>query len=116
MKFNIIPSLIAIAIGVLLGYGVFSVADKDPNADLAFGVSAVSFCITLIFGIGMSYGDKRKGVSLKTLSIVAVIVMAISQFVFAAVGIHKSSYIIVNCLLFVIFLGIFYGIYKSVQN
>ena len=118
MKIKVIPSILALALGALLGYGVFTVAGDDQNATLTFMASAVSFIICLILGLGVTYEDGRKGISLGVLSIVAAVVMAISHFAFAGFGIgtHVAAYLIVNGIILILYLLIFYGIYVSSQQ
>lgn len=116
MKINIVTSIIATAIAALLGYAVYSVAGDNQYAETAFAASGIAFAICLILGIGVSYEDTRKGISLRVLSILSVIIMAVSQFAFAYFGIHISSYICVNGIILLLYLLVFYGVYKAAQQ
>lgn len=106
----------ALAIGMLLGFGVYTVAGSDPNAALGFLGSAISFFVALLFTIGISYDDGRLGVSLQILGGVTLVVMLISHFAFAIFGISQNAYIIVNGIILLSFLAIFYGVYKIKQD
>lgn len=116
MKINIITSIISIALAALLGYAVYSVAGDDPNADLAFAGCGICTAIELLLAFGVSYEDSRKGVSLRVLSVLAVIVSTIAQFIFAGVGITESYYIIVNGIILLLYLLMFYGLFKAEQQ
>lgn len=116
MKINIIPSVIAIALAALLGYAVYSVAGDNPNKETAFAVSGVCFLICFLLGFGVSYEDSRKGISLNILSLISAIIMAISQFCFACYGINFRPYIIVNGVILLLYLLVFYGVYNSEQQ
>lgn len=116
MKLKIIPSILALAIGMLLGFGVYTVAGSDPNAALGFAGSAISFFVALLFTMGIGYDDGRLGVSLQILGGITLVVMLISHFAFAIFGISQNAYIIVNGIILLLFLAIFYGLYKSRQD
>lgn len=114
MRINKVFALIALAISVLLGYGVYTVAGDDPNKDFAFVYSVLSFLITLTPGIAViSSEDSRKGVTIRVLSFAFLLGMLLSHFLFAGWGIKMNYYIIVNGLIDIIFLGCLYGIYKT---
>lgn len=116
MKLKTIPSILALALGILLGFGVYTVAGSDRNAALGFVGSAVSFFVALLFTIGISYDDGRLGVSIQVLGALALVVMLISHFAFAIFGISQNAYIIVNGIILLLFLAIFYGVYKARQD
>lgn len=116
MKLNIIPSVIILALSAFIGYAVFAVAGSDENAGVAFAVSAIALFVSLVLGYGVSYADERKGVSLRLLSTIATVLIAISQFAFALLGINLQAYIIVTGLLLLLFLLAFYGLYRAEQQ
>ena len=113
MKINWVFAFIAFAISVLLGYGVYTVAGDDPNKDFAFIYSVISFLIALVPGIAITSEESRKDVSIRVLSFAFLLGMLLSHFLFASWGIRMNSYIIVNGLIDVIFLGCFYGINRT---
>lgn len=116
MKLNNIPSLLALAISLLFGYGFYAVAGDDPNAALAFMGGSICLFVILFVSMGLSYEDGRKGVSLQVLGFSSAIVMLISQFAFALFGIRTNAYIIVNGIILLLFLSIYYAIYRCRQD
>lgn len=116
MKLKTIPSILAFGLGLLLGFGVYTVAGSDPNAALGFAGSAISFFVALLLTMGISYDDGKLGVSLQILGGIALMVMLISHFAFAIFGISQNAYIIVNGVILLLFLAIFYGVYKVRQD
>ena len=111
MKVNIILTLISIILAALVGYLVFNVASGEEN-DLVCGIgSGICYAITLIPSIGLQYGSGRRGVNIRVFSIIFFIFLAISNFCFAGFGINMPYYIIVNGIILMIYLAIFYKIF-----
>ena len=112
MKANVFLTVIGIALSLLISYLVFNIAKDDENSLICGIGSAVCFVATIIPAIGLEYQDKRQGVNSKVLSFLFLVFFLISNFCFAGFGVSMPYYVIVNGLLLVIFLGIFYKIHK----
>lgn len=110
MKVNIFLTSISIALAALVGYLAFNIASGDEN-DVVCGIgSAICFAITLIPTMGLQYKSGRLGVNIRILSVIFFIIFAISHFCFAGFGVKMPYYIIVNGIMLMIYLAIFYRI------
>ncbi len=101
-------SLLAILLSALLGFWVYSVARGGDNDIMAGIVSFVCFVAVLIPIMGMCYSTSRLGVNIRILSIIAFILFTAVNFIYAAYGVSVPSYIILNGIILIIYLAIFY--------
>ena len=108
MKVNVFLSFVSMAITALLGYWLYDIAKGDEN-DILCGICG-SICLlpTLVPNIGLQYEKGRIGVNVRVLSILFFIIFLISHFCFAIWGVTMPAYIIINGILLVIYLAIFY--------
>lgn len=108
MKTNIILTLISIMLAALVGYLAYNVARGDEN-NMVCGVgSSICFAATLIPTMGLHYETCRLGTNIRVFSSLFFIVFVISHFCFAGFGINMPYYIIVNGIMLMIYLAIFY--------
>lgn len=92
----------------LVGYLAFNVSYGDEN-DVICGIgSSICFATTLIPTIGIQYGSRRQGVNIRMFSFIFFALFAISNFCFAGFGVKMPFYIIVNGIMLLIYLAIFY--------
>lgn len=99
----------------LLGYWVYSIAKPDDYAVLAGFLSAICFALPLICGFGMSYNTSAAIINVRMLSFTLFLIMIISHFYYANIGISMPSYVLINGIIVCIYLGIIYAILKSKQ-
>ena len=78
--------------------------------------STVCFLATLIPSIGLRYESDRIGTNIRVLSGLFFIAFLASHFYFANYGIKMPLYVILNGILLVIYLGIFYKINSAQEN
>lgn len=109
MKANVFLFVLSVAVSALLGYLVYSVAGVDPNALLAGLFSTLCFICTLIPAFGFRYKTHALSVNLRTLSIVAFVIMLFFHIAFAAIVIKMPYYLIVNGIILCLYLGIAYS-------
>ena len=108
MKANIFLTLISIMLAMLLGYLAYNVASGDEN-DIVCGIgSSICFAATLIPTMGIQYESGRLGTNIRVFSALFFIVFAISHFSYAGFGVKMPYYIIVNGIMLMIYLAIFY--------
>lgn len=112
MKINPFLTLIATATSLLLGYLAFLVTNEVENPWVVFVVASISFLSTLIPLFGLSHESGALTANLKTLSILGVIVMLISQAVMNLMIIRLEYYIIISSLCVLLFLGAYYALSK----
>ena len=102
-------------LATLVGYFAYNVACEDEN-NMVCGIgSGVCFAVTLIPTMGLQYESVRLGANIRVLSVLFFIVFAISHFCFAGFGVKMPYYIIVNGIMLMIYLAIFYKM-QSVKD
>ena len=115
MRINIVLTLIAIVLSLLLGYWVYSIAGTDIYATLAGVSSAICFAIPLILALGVRYNTSSAVVNMRAISSVFLIIMLVLHFYYAATGINMPYYVIINGILICVYVVIVYAIIKSKQ-
>lgn len=115
MKWNIFLSLIGVAIACLTGYLIFNIAEgKEYDVFCGIG-STVCFAMTLVPVVGVHYECVRLGINLRVLAALFFFLFLVSQLCFAVFGIELSNYLIVNGLLLLVYLLVFYKL-QEIKN
>ena len=113
MKVNIVYTCIGTLIALLLAYWAFDIAKGNEN-DVVCGVgSAVCFMGTLIPMLGIGHESSRISVNLRVLAAVFFLIFVVSYFCFAIFGVRMPYYLLVNAIILLIFIAIYYGIGKK---
>ncbi|MCH5176601.1 MAG: hypothetical protein J1F25_01170 [Prevotellaceae bacterium] len=115
MKLNIPFTLIAVAVAALLGWMVYAISTPDDHAAIAAFGSGISFAVTLIPAIGMTYETCGTAVNLRVLSFGAFFAILIAQLIFAFTHIALPAYPIVSALLVLIYIALAYAIARAKQ-
>lgn len=113
MKTNTFLSILAILASALLGYLAYYIAQNKENDLLCGMFSWLCFAATIIPTIGLQYDNERIGVNVRVLSAVFFIAFLISHFCFAGFGVKMPYYLIVNGLILLVYLTIFYSIKRN---
>ena len=108
MKANLFLTFISIMLAALLGYLAFNVANGEENDVICGNSSGICFATTLIPIIGIQYKSGRLGTNIRMFSALFFIVFAISHFSYAGFGVKMPYYIIVNGIMLIIYLAVFY--------
>lgn len=95
-------------LAALVGYLVFSAASGDENDAICGIGSGVCFAATLVPIMGLQYESGRLSVNIRVFSLTFFIIFIISHFCFAGFGVKMPYYIIVNSIILMIYLAIFY--------
>lgn len=115
MKANLFLSFISVMLAALLGHLAFNVANGKEN-DVICGIgSCICFAATLIPAMGLQYDSGRLSVNIRVFSSIFFVLFAISHFCFAGFGVKMPFYFIVNGIMLMIYLAIFYKI-QGVKN
>lgn len=102
-------------LAAFVGYLAYNVACGDEN-DMVCGIgSGICFAATLIPTMGIQYESGRLGLNIRIFSTIFFIFFAISHFCFAGFGVKMPYYIIVNGIMLMIYLAIFYKM-QSVKD
>jgi hypothetical protein len=114
MKVNFVQTIIAIAVSLLIAYGLFSFHDSENKILLSAG-SFLFLAVTLIFTIGTSFELPRTTTNVRVVSSIFFVVALISNLVFTFLKFSVPSYIIINGILLLVFILITYSINKAKQ-
>ena len=110
MKANLFLTFISIMLAALLGYLAFNVANGEEN-DVICGIgSCICFAATLIPTMGLQYESGKLSVNIRVFSSIFFVLFVISHFCYAGFGVKMPYYIIVNVIILIIYLSIFYKI------
>ena len=115
MKINIVPSIIAAAISALLAYGLFSFCHTEDGKILLTIGGFISLFLTLAVGIGVRFPEGRTSTNTAVLGFVFFFLLLASNIIFTFVNFSSPTYIIINGLLTLIFIGVTYAVAKAKQ-
>lgn len=114
MKINFVQTIIAIAVSLLIAYGLYSFHDSENKILLSAG-SFVFLAITLVFSIGINFQLPRTTTNVRVVSGIFFAVALISNLIFTFVAFSVPSYVITNGILLLVFILIAYSINKAKQ-
>ncbi len=114
MKIKTIPAIIAIAISLLISYGLYNFHIGENKVLISIG-SFIFFAFTLLFAIGISFELSRSSINISFLSWIFFFIALVSNLIFNFLVFSLPIYIVINGILLLIFVLIFYSIYKAKQ-
>ena len=114
MKINFVQTIIAIAVSLLIAYGLYSFHDSENKILLSVG-SFVFLATTLILTIGTSFELPRTTANVRVVSGIFFVVALISNLIFTFIAFSIPSYVITNGILLLVFILIAYSINKAKQ-
>ncbi len=114
MKVNFVQTIIAIAVSLLIAYGLYSFHDIE-NTMLLFAGSFVFLAATLVMTIGTSFKFPRTTTNIRVVSGIFFAVALISNLIFTFINFSVPSYVIINGILLLVFILIAYSINKAKQ-
>ena len=114
MKINFVETIIAIAVSLLIAYGLYSFHDSENKILLSAG-SFVFLATTLILTIGTSFELPRTTTNVRVVSGIFFAVALISNLIFTFIAFSIPSYVITNGILLLVFILIAYSINKAKQ-
>lgn len=114
MKVNYVQTIIAIAVSLLIAYGLYSFHDSENKTLLCSG-SFVFLAATLAMSIGTSFDFPRTTTNIRVVSGIFFAIALISNLIFTFIFFSVPSYVIINGILLLVFILILYSIYKAKQ-
>ena len=114
MKINFVQTTIAIAVSLLIAYGLYSFNDNENRILLSAG-SFLFLATTLVLTIGTSFQLPRTTTNVRVVSGIFFGVALISNLIFMFVAFSVPSYVIINGILLLVFILIAYSINKAKQ-
>ena len=115
MKANIFLTFISVMLAALLGYLAFNVANGEDNNVICGIGSCICFAATLIPAMGLQSDSGSLSVNIPVFSSIFFVLFAISHVWFHGFGVKMPFYFIVNGIMLMIYLAIFYKI-QGVKN
>jgi hypothetical protein len=114
MKINFVQTIIAIAVSLLIAYGLYSFHTSENKILLSAG-SFVFLAATLVMTIGTSFEFPRTTTNIRVVSGIFFVVALISNLIFTFITFSVPSYVITNGILLLVFILIAYSINKAKQ-
>jgi hypothetical protein len=114
MKINFVQTIIALAVSLLIAYGLYSFHDSENKILLSAG-SFVFLATALVMTIGASFELPRTTTNIRVVSGIFFAVALASNIIFSFVTFSVPLYIIANGILILIFLLIIYSISNAKQ-
>ena len=114
MKINFVQTIIAIALSLLISYGLYSFHNSENKMLLSAG-SFLFLALTLIITIGASFELPRTTTNVKVVSGIFFAVALISNLIFTFIKFSVPSYVIINGILLLVFILIAYSINRAKQ-
>ena len=108
MKVDAFLTVISVLLALLLAYWTFNIAQGQENATVCGVCSVVCFMGTLVPLLAIKHESGRISTNIRVLSLVFFLLFVISHFCFAGFGVKMPYYIIVNGIILMIYLAIFY--------
>lgn len=115
MKINIIPTIIAAAISALIAYALYAFCKTEGQELLLSIGGGVCVFLPLAATFGVRFKEGRTSVNTSVIGLVFFLLLLISHGIFAFVHFTTPSYIIINGILLLVFIGITYSIAKAKQ-
>lgn len=114
MKINFVQTIIAIAVSLLIAYGLYSFHDSENKILLSAG-SFVFLSTALVMTIGASFELPRTTTNIRVVSSIFFAIGLISNLIFAFLYFLVPIYILTNGILLLVFILIIYSINKANQ-
>jgi len=114
MKINFVQTFIAIAVSLLISYGLYSFHESDNKILLSAG-AFIFLAITLIVTIGVKFELSGTTTNVKVVSGIFFVIALICSLIFAFINFSVPIYVITNGILLLVFILIIYSINKAKQ-
>lgn len=117
MKISVFPILLLLIVTTASGYLAYHIANSNSDTnDVVVGIgTCISILLTLGCVLGISIENCRMNMNMKSWSIIAFIVLVITNLYFAGLGVTMPYYIIVLALMLVIHLWVIWKIFKNID-
>jgi hypothetical protein len=112
MKFNVVKTVVAVAMSALIAYAYFAFSPWGNGALVSIG-SFIENTIILITALGITIEGARTMANLKIVGWLFFLVSLVTNGIFAAINFGQPAYIIINGLILLIFVLVAYSIGKA---
>jgi len=114
MKINFVQTIIAIAVSLLIAYGLYSFHSSENKILLSAG-GFVFLTTTLVLAIGTNFEYPRTTTNIRVVSVIFFAIALISNLIFTFISFSVPSYIVTNGLLLLLFILITNSINRAKQ-
>jgi hypothetical protein len=114
MKINFVQTIIAVALSLLISYGLFSFHANENKVLLSIG-SFVFLSVTLSMTIGATFEFPRTTTNVRVISGIFFGIALLSNLIFTFLNFLVPTYIVVNGILLLLFILIAYSVNKAKQ-
>lgn len=115
MKCNVFLTILSVLIAALIAYGFYAANNEEVYVLLLSIGAGVTSALTLTGLLGITTTGRTGGANIKALSAIFFLFFSISNLIFSFTAVKIAPYIIVNGILFILYLICVYGIVKSRQ-
>jgi hypothetical protein len=116
MKVNFVMLIVALAIAVLIAFGFYSGNKGETYVWLITIASGIMGFIALSGTFAVSFEGRGSTGNVRVVSILFFIAYIISNFIFSFFKLIPAPYIIINGILFLLYILIMYGIIKALRD
>ena len=111
MKLNVIKSIIASALALLIGIITYSIAPEIDNRKwIAFGVTAITTAISLVLAMGINYNCGYRTANIKVVTILGTLVVPVGNIAFSCFTYNILIYIAVIGIITLLFFLLTYNL------
>lgn len=115
MKIDFVRTIVAISIGVLIGWGFYAMAQNPADSNAVGFATGIEMALLGFATIGISYEDyPRSGTMIRAACALGVLVLLAMNAIYAYTGVNTSFYILNGIISLVLLLTV-NGVYKSKQ-
>lgn len=104
IKFDLTYSILAVAGAILIAIANHSLAETDPNGDIAGLGSLVCYAIPLVLLLGSKHKESSINANLRVLSALFFFILLVSNFTFSICGVIMPYYIVCNGLILLVYI------------
>jgi O-antigen/teichoic acid export membrane protein len=116
MKVNFVMLLIALAVAVLIAFGFYSGNKGEPYVWLITIASGGFGFVTLSGVMAVRFNARGSTGNVVAISIVFFVISLISNIIFSFLTLKLTPYVIINGILFLIYILIGYGTIKALKE
>ncbi|RZJ72356.1 MAG: hypothetical protein EOO45_11005 [Flavobacterium sp.] len=115
MRLNNVIAILSVGICALIAYGFYSFNDNPQKLMLSLG-SFILLTATLLMTLAVRFDDYRTAVNARVVSMVFFSLAFVTNVVFSFFNFSSDSYIIINGIIFLLYLLLMYFLVRPQPN
>ena len=114
MKIDSVKLILSLAISLLLGFLCEIIAPKSDGRNwISFGVGFVTIFSMLLPAMALTYGNVKRGVSIKLFAWIMTVVLVVANVAFALKEYRVDVYLVICLLLSVVGWSVIYALFSA---